>query len=255
MSHPPTLLIVMGTSGSGKSTVSTALSAALSCPFVDGDDLHPPSNVAKMSGGHPLNDSDREPWLLTIRRTGLALATGQMNENDIAKHGGSPLRPLAEVLETSKQSTNPIDHLTHAHADADAANLSSSSSQRGSKHQIAIIACSSLKLVYRRLLRGSIKSLDDPQATQPETEAQEPNDLKVIHIYLDLTRHLLEERMAARKGHFMKLDMLYSQLDTLQVPQPTTEPGVVVVKVERDTTTEAIVRDAIAQLRSQHIVT
>ncbi len=76
-SKAPTLLIVMGTSGSGKSTVGSSLSSALSCPFVDGDDLHPAANVEKMSQGHPLNDEDREPWLKKIRRSGLELALGQ----------------------------------------------------------------------------------------------------------------------------------------------------------------------------------
>ncbi|TIC85983.1 gluconokinase [Nocardioides sp. GY 10113] len=53
----------MGVSGSGKSTVGAALAARLGVPFVDGDDLHPPGNVAKMSAGVPLDDADRAPWL------------------------------------------------------------------------------------------------------------------------------------------------------------------------------------------------
>lgn len=70
----------------------------------------------------------------------------------------------------------------------------------------------------------------------------------MIHIYLDLTRELLEERMSNRKGHFMKLDMLYSQLDTLQVPDAEREPGVIVVEVRRGMSTEQIVRDVVGQL-------
>jgi gluconokinase len=61
-----TILIVMGVSGSGKTTVATALAQRLGWPFKDGDDLHPPSNVAKMHAGHPLDDSDRWPWLESI---------------------------------------------------------------------------------------------------------------------------------------------------------------------------------------------
>ena len=53
----------MGVSGVGKSTVGSKLAAALGVPFVDGDDLHPPANKAKMAAGHPLSDEDRWPWL------------------------------------------------------------------------------------------------------------------------------------------------------------------------------------------------
>jgi gluconokinase len=56
-------IVVMGVSGSGKSTVGSALAQRLRVPFVDADSLHPPANVAKMSAGHPLNDDDRCPWL------------------------------------------------------------------------------------------------------------------------------------------------------------------------------------------------
>ena len=57
------LVVVMGVSGSGKSTVGAALARRLGVPFEDGDDLHPPENVAKMAAGHPLDDDDRRPWL------------------------------------------------------------------------------------------------------------------------------------------------------------------------------------------------
>ncbi|MEQ6900275.1 gluconokinase [Nocardioides sp. YIM 152588] len=59
----PPLLVVMGVSGSGKSTVGAALAGRLGVPFADGDDLHPPANIAKMAAGVPLDDADRGPWL------------------------------------------------------------------------------------------------------------------------------------------------------------------------------------------------
>ena len=58
----------MGVSGSGKSTVGAALAARLDVPFEDGDDLHPPENVAKMARGEPLDDADRRPWLDRVGR-------------------------------------------------------------------------------------------------------------------------------------------------------------------------------------------
>lgn len=59
-------LVVMGVSGTGKTTVGSALAARLSMPFVEGDRLHPDANVAKMSAGVPLDDDDRRPWLQAL---------------------------------------------------------------------------------------------------------------------------------------------------------------------------------------------
>ncbi|MDB5414484.1 MAG: gluconate kinase, family [Rubritepida sp.] len=56
-------LLVMGVSGSGKSTIGARLAEALALPFADADSFHPPANVAKMSAGTPLTDADRWPWL------------------------------------------------------------------------------------------------------------------------------------------------------------------------------------------------
>jgi carbohydrate kinase (thermoresistant glucokinase family) len=62
----PVIVVVMGVSGSGKSTVAALLAAALGCPFQEGDDLHPRENVEKMRNGTPLTDADRLPWLRKI---------------------------------------------------------------------------------------------------------------------------------------------------------------------------------------------
>jgi gluconokinase len=59
----PARIVVMGPSGSGKSAVGAGLAASLGLPFVDGDDLHPEGNLAKMAAGVPLDDGDRMPWL------------------------------------------------------------------------------------------------------------------------------------------------------------------------------------------------
>jgi gluconokinase len=56
----------MGVSGSGKSTIGQALGEGLNCPFIEGDDLHPPENIRKMRQGVPLDDHDRIPWLRAI---------------------------------------------------------------------------------------------------------------------------------------------------------------------------------------------
>lgn len=60
------ITIVMGVSGSGKSTVGGDLAAHLGLPFIDGDSLHPQANKDKMAHGIPLDDADRQPWLAAI---------------------------------------------------------------------------------------------------------------------------------------------------------------------------------------------
>ena len=65
MPKPP-VLVVMGVSGSGKSTVGAAIAQRLRVPFADADDFHPPANIAKMTAGEPLDDHDRHPWLEAI---------------------------------------------------------------------------------------------------------------------------------------------------------------------------------------------
>jgi carbohydrate kinase (thermoresistant glucokinase family) len=65
-------VVVMGVSGSGKSTVGRLLAELLGADFVDADDLHPAANVAKMAAGSPLTDEDRAPWLVLV---GEAIAT------------------------------------------------------------------------------------------------------------------------------------------------------------------------------------
>jgi gluconokinase len=60
------IVIVMGTTGSGKTTIGTLLAKRLGWEFVDADDFHPPANVEKMKHGIPLTDADREPWLKAL---------------------------------------------------------------------------------------------------------------------------------------------------------------------------------------------
>jgi gluconokinase len=65
-SSPPTTVVVMGVSGSGKTTVAERLAERLDWEFAEGDDFHPRANVEKMAQGHPLDDDDRWPWLRTV---------------------------------------------------------------------------------------------------------------------------------------------------------------------------------------------
>ncbi|WP_229427268.1 gluconokinase [Massilia atriviolacea] len=95
--------VVMGVSGCGKSTVGQALAQELAVPFVEGDQFHPPANVAKMSAGTPLDDADRAGWLLALqariaaaraRGTGLVLSCSALKRRyrDLLREGDPALR-------------------------------------------------------------------------------------------------------------------------------------------------------------------
>lgn len=72
------IIVVIGVTASGKSTLGEALASALGWEFIEGDAFHPPENVAKMHQGEPLNDADRAPWLAALnRRIGEVEAAGK----------------------------------------------------------------------------------------------------------------------------------------------------------------------------------
>jgi len=88
LSVGPLAVIVMGVSGTGKSTLGAALAAAIGCPFLEGDGFHAPESVEKMRAGIPLTDDDRWPWL---DRLGAALGS-EVASNGIAVAACSALK-------------------------------------------------------------------------------------------------------------------------------------------------------------------
>jgi gluconokinase len=95
--------VVMGVSGCGKSTVGQALATVNGVPFVEGDQYHPPANVAKMSAGQALNDDDRADWLLALqaqvsaarlRGEGLVISCSSLKRRyrDLLRQGDPALR-------------------------------------------------------------------------------------------------------------------------------------------------------------------
>lgn len=139
----PLHLVIMGVSGSGKSTVAQGLADVTGFPFAEADDFHPAANKNKMASGHPLTDSDRWPWLHT----------------------------LADWM------------IGHAEAG-----------------DSTIVTCSALKRSYRDILR----------------EADGVHGGRVLFILLDAPANVLADRLTRRKGHFMPVSLLDSQLSTLE---------------------------------------
>ncbi|WP_144765391.1 gluconokinase [Curtobacterium sp. 9128] len=134
------VLVVMGVSGSGKSTVAAMVADRLGWDFAEGDAMHPPANVAKMHAGVPLDDEDRWPWLDVV--------AGWIREHLDAGTNG-------------------------------------------------VVTCSALKRSYRDVLRAP----------------------GVVFVHVAGDTALIEDRMAARSGHFMPTSLLASQLATLEPPQ------------------------------------
>ena len=134
------IVVVMGVAGSGKTTVGRILADALHCPFLEGDSLHSPANVEKMSHGIPLTDADRAPWLAAIH---------------------------ARLLDALRRG------------------------------QSLVAACSALKQSYREVLADGVP---------------------ITWVYLKGSPALIRSRLQHRTGHYMKADMLASQLEALEEP-------------------------------------
>lgn len=136
------IVVLMGVSGSGKSTVGRQLAEKLNWTLLDADDFHPPANIEKMSRGVPLDDGDRWPWL------------DRLNE-------------MVKAAE--------------------------------SRGENALLACSALKARYRERLARSCRNVN--------------------WVYLKGDFDLIESRLKARKGHYMKAGLLQSQFAALEEPE------------------------------------
>lgn len=162
--------VVMGVSGSGKSAVASAVASQLAANFLDGDFLHPRSNILKMAAGQPLNDDDRAPWLAALNDAAFAM-----------------------------QRTNPV----------------------------SLIVCSALKKRYRDRLRAGNGNLS--------------------FIYLRGDFPVIEARMAARKGHFFKPQMLMTQFATLEQPDMN-ENDVITIDINQPL--NAVIADTLQRIQN-----
>jgi gluconokinase len=119
------VIIIMGVSGSGKSTIGEQLADATGGAFFDGDDFHPPANVAKMHAGIPLDDADRLPWLQRLRQlieeqadkpapSVIACSALKRTYRDILAPGGDP-RVRFVYLQGSFELIAARLHARHGH--------------------------------------------------------------------------------------------------------------------------------------------
>ncbi|KAJ1889042.1 hypothetical protein LPJ66_008251 [Kickxella alabastrina] len=197
---PVRAVIVMGVSGSGKSTVGARLAQQLgNAPFIDADSLHPPANIALMKSGTALTDSNRWPWLRLVRE-------------EIEKKSKSVLASLGG---------NGMEESAHASAQQTIDRGSGGSNRRGGGEArderrllYVVCACSALKRSYRELLSRGDPGLGWTHDT--------------MFVFVDVSKRELSRRLALRAGHFMDPALLDSQLETLEAPSVTREAAVVV---------------------------
>jgi gluconokinase len=101
-------LVLMGTAGSGKTEVGTALARALGARFIEGDRFHPPVNVTKMAAGDPLTDEDRWPWLRALANE---LARARAGGEAVVLSCSALRRAYRDVLRTG-DATLQLVHLS-----------------------------------------------------------------------------------------------------------------------------------------------
>ncbi|EIW73098.1 hypothetical protein TREMEDRAFT_24461 [Tremella mesenterica DSM 1558] len=189
----PILIIVMGPGSCGKSTIGESVSRALHLPFVDGDSLHPQSNIDKMSSGTPLNDDDRLPWLALIRSTAERVCKEQWDKKEVYKREEGGVGRAGVIIACSALKRWYRDILRGI-GDA---------------------------------------PIDHPHATSEKKAHKPATDnLLTLFLYCRGSRILLEERISARQGHFFGPKMLDSQLTILEDPVTSGEEGVAVVDIE-----------------------
>ena len=136
------ILVLMGVTGSGKTTIGKLLAGETGWRFADADDFHSEANRAKMHAGIPLTDEDRAPWLASLHDLLLGWYEGGTS---------------------------------------------------------GILGCSALRQSYRDVLTPQIPPLN------------------IRFILLDVSREVLEQRLEARKNHYMNPNLLQSQLDALEI--------------------------------------
>jgi len=203
----PILIVVMGVAATGKTTLAQALCEKLQLPYIEGDELHPKANIDKMSSGQPLTDADREPWLALLRTTAEHIVAEEDHKDKPQLHESKGI-----YVPSSAKQDDPPD--------------------LPRRRTGAIMTCSALRKYYRDILRGNIR----PNLPEPIHELEPPpppERMPTYFVFMKGERDMLLDRIQKRKGHYMKANMVDSQLATLESPEA--EEGVVTVSMEQST--------------------
>jgi len=191
------------------------LSQALGVPFIDGDSLHPQSNIDKMSKGIPLTDDDRLPWLALIRSTAERICKEQ--------HDSGSIRPVSEGGPGRATVVIACSALKKWYRDI----------LRGKVEAIPPPT--------HDLPRSHPDANPDRSVDKPATA-----NLVTLFLYCHGSPSLLAARIASRKGHFMGAKMLESQLATLEDPRGEDGVGWVDISASK----EEVRKRAVSEVRT-----
>jgi gluconokinase len=164
-SQPPSVIVVMGVSSSGKSTIGALLAGRLHWEFEDADWLHPPANIDKMQAGIPLTDEDRQPWLAALAKW-----------TDLVRQQG-----LHAVLACSVLKRKYRDVVLGGRSDVQLVYL------KGSEELIARrMAARHGHFMPRALLHSQFEALEEPSADENALVVSiEPRPIEIVGQILD----------------------------------------------------------------------
>ena len=160
-------------------------------PYVEGDDLHPRSNIEKMSSGHALTDSDREPWLKLIRTTAEHMIEVQQSGAKVNTDGRNKRGVVISCSALKRRYRDVLRGLGQLEQEDNV----------------------------------KLSTFENSQPLEPPFS----KTMKTVFVYIEGTKDVLMDRMTKRTGHFMKPSMLEKQLEALEVP--VHEEGIIVISM------------------------
>jgi gluconokinase len=171
------IFVVMGVSGSGKTTVGTLLADRTGAVFADADDYHPLANKQKMAAGHPLNDDDREPWLEELNRV-------MRGWFEAGKSGVMACSALKAKYRLTLSAGIPSDMLKFIWLDASKELISERLSER--KHEF----------MNPHLLESQIKTLEPPTDALRIVNDRKPEEIvDQILAHIPSEQHLVQKQI------------------------------------------------------------
>jgi gluconokinase len=174
------IVVLMGVTGSGKTTIGTLLAERAEAVFADADDYHPAANKAKMAAGHPLNDDDRQPWLEELNR----LMQGWFNTG---KSGVLACSALKAKYRTTLSAGMPRGTVIFVLLDAPKELLTERLSER--KHEY----------MNPQLLDSQLQTLEPPSDALHIVNDRTPNEIvSQILEHVSLAQHVTREQKSTK---------------------------------------------------------